>query len=399
MKKVILAYSGGLDTSIIIKWLIDTYGVDVVAFAGDVGQGKDLSPLKEKALKIGASKCYIEDMKDEFISDYVFPALRAGARYEGKYPLGTALNRPLIAKKMIAVARSENADTVVHGCTGKGNDQVRFELTFRVLAPDLDIIAPLRIWDLDSREAEIDYAKTHGIDVPVSKESPYSFDLCSWGQSIECGVLEDPWTEPPADAYQITGAPEEAPDHPLYLDIAFEEGTPVAIDGQALAPLALVETLNAHGAAYGIGRIDMVENRLVGIKSREIYEAPAATMLFEAHQDLESLVLERDLLHYKQKIAFDYANLVYYGQWFSPLREALDAFISTTQTKVTGTVKLKLYKGSVTVVGRKSPYSLYDSALATYTKDDTFNHASAEDFIKLWGLPLEVLGRRDRQSN
>ncbi|MBU0650537.1 argininosuccinate synthase, partial [bacterium] len=385
MKKVVLAYSGGLDTSVIIKWLKDKYkGIEVVAFAGDVGQGKDLSPLKEKAIKTGASKIYIEDMKEEFISDYIFPALKAGALYEGKYPLATALNRPCIVKNMVKVALKEKADAVVHGCTGKGNDQVRFDVGFRTLAPELKIIAPLREWELKSREAEIEYAKEHGIDVPVTKESPYSLDLCLWGQSIECGVLENPDNEPPANCYQITDSPENAPDKPLYIEIGFEKGEPVSIDNKKMKALDLILKLNEIGREYGIGRIDMIENRLVGIKSREIYEAPSAVMLNIAHADLESLTMERDVYHYKQKMALDYANLVYYGQWFSPLREAMDAFVNKTQQKVTGSVRLKLYKGSAVVVGRKSPYSLYNESLATYTQGDVFDHKCYEGFIKLW---------------
>ena len=398
MKKVILAYSGGLDTSVIIKWLKDKYNnVEVVAFAADVGQGKDLDPLEKKAIKTGASKIYIEDLKQEFVESYIFPALKAGAMYEGKYPLATALSRPLIAKRMIELAKQENADAVVHGCTGKGNDQVRFDVTVRALAPELKIIAPLREWELKSREEEIEYAKKHDIDVPVTKDNPYSMDLNLWGQSIECGVLEDPWHEPPENAYQITGSPEDAPEKARHIEIEFEDGVPIALDGKLMEPVSLILKLNEIGGKYGVGRIDMIENRLVGIKSREIYESPAAVILHAAHADLESITMERELYHYKQKIAFDYANLIYYGQWFSPLREALDKFVNYTQEMVVGTVKLKLYKGNATVVGRKSPYSLYDESLATYTEKDKFDHRKAEGFIKLWGLPIEISGIRDRR--
>jgi argininosuccinate synthase len=400
MKKVVLAYSGGLDTSVIIKWLHENYNnVEVVAFSADVGQEKDLEPLREKAIKTGASKIYIEDLKHEFVCDYIFPALKAGALYEGKYPLATALTRPLIGEKLVAIAKKENADAVVHGCTGKGNDQVRIEVAIRSLAPELKIIAPLREWELKSREQEIEYAEKYGIDVPVTKESPYSLDLSLWGQSIECGVLEDPWNEPPENAYQITDSPEDVPDKAEYIEISFSKGIPVAINGEELSPVDLIVKLNEIGGSFGIGRIDMVENRLVGIKSREIYESPAGVILYTAHKDLESLTLERDLYHYKQKMALDYANLVYYGQWFSPLKKALDKFIDYSQQMVTGLVKLKLYKGNVTVVGRKSEYSLYDEALATYTDKDLFDHKSAEGFIKLWGLPLEISGIRDRKLN
>lgn len=399
MKKIVLAYSGGLDTSVIIPWLKEKYGqdIEVVCYAADLGQGKDLDPLEEKAIKSGASKIYIDDLKEEFLTNYVYPALKAGALYEGQYPLATALGRPLIAQKMVDVALKEKADAVCHGCTGKGNDQVRFDVTFAALAPELKIIAPLREWDMRSREEEIEYAQKYGIDVPVTKEKPYSLDLNIWGQSIECGVLEDPWKEPPADAYVITQAPEEAPDKAKYIEITFEQGTPVAVNGEKLAPIALVEKLGQLGCVHGIGRLDMVENRLVGIKSREIYESPVATILFNAHQSLEALTLERELMHYKQKLSHDYANMVYYGQWFSPLREALDAFVNSTQQWVSGDVRLKLYKGNATVVGRKSPHSLYDESLATYTIEDKFDHKSAEGFIKCFGLPLEVAGCRSRK--
>ncbi|OED34987.1 argininosuccinate synthase [PVC group bacterium (ex Bugula neritina AB1)] len=400
MKKVVLAYSGGLDTSVIIPWLREKYGNDlsIVCYAADLGQGKELEPLKEKAIKSGANDIYIDDLKKEFLTDYVYPALKAGALYEGQYPLATALGRPLIAKKMVEVALKENADAVCHGCTGKGNDQVRFDLAFATLAPHLKIIAPLREWDMKSREEEIEYAQKHGIDVPVTKQTPYSLDLNLWGQSIECGVLENPWTEPPEDAYKLTQAPEQASDTPAYITVSFDKGIPKSVDGTDLEPLELVEKLAKLGYDHGIGRIDMVENRLVGIKSREIYEAPVATILFEAHKALEGLTLEREVSHYKQKMSHDYANMVYYGQWFSPLRQAMDAFITSTQEWVTGDVRLKLFKGSVTVVGRKSPNSLYDEALATYTEEDVFDHASAEGFIRCFGLPLQVTGSRDLKS-
>ncbi len=397
MKKVVLAYSGGLDTSVMIKWLIEKYSVEVIAFTADVGQGRELDHLKKKAIKTGASKIYIEDLKKEFVCNYIFPALKAGAKYEGRYPLATALSRPLIAKTMIDIAKKEKADAVVHGCTGKGNDQVRFDVTVRALAPELKILAPLRDWELKSREQEIEYAKKHDIDVPVSKKCPYSLDLNLWGQSIECGVLENPWTEPPLDAYQITSDPKTSPDEPCYIEIGFEAGEPVSLDGKKMNPVELILKLNEIGGKYGVGRLDMIENRLVGIKSREVYEAPAGTILYEAHESLEALTLERELLHYKQKMSYDYANLVYYGQWFSPLKNAMDAFINTTQKFVTGIIRVKLFKGQAIVVGRKSDFSLYDESLATYTDKDAFDHKHAEGFIKLWGLPLEVSGKRDRR--
>ncbi|SJZ31366.1 argininosuccinate synthase [Selenihalanaerobacter shriftii] len=393
INKIVLAYSGGLDTSVAIKWLKDEYDAEVIAFAADVGQNEDLSPLEEKAIETGASNIYIEDLQDEFMKEYVFKGLKAGAKYEAKYPLATAYSRPLIAKKMIEVAKKEGADAVAHGCTGKGNDQVRFDVSFQALAPGIEIVAPLREWEFGSREEEIDYASKHDIPVDATKENPYSIDRNLWGISIECGILEDPWAEPPAEVYQITTAPEEAPDEPEYLEVTFVGGEPVAINGEEYEPVELVEKLNEVAGKHGIGRVDMVENRLVGIKSREIYEAPAATLLLDAHRHLEDLVLDRETYHYKELISEKYSELVYYGQWFSPLREALDAFIESTQQYVNGTVKVKLYKGNSTVVARKSDDSLYQENLATYEKSDIFNHESAIGFIELFGLPLKVHGK------
>ncbi|WP_027339234.1 argininosuccinate synthase [Halonatronum saccharophilum] len=392
LNKVVMAYSGGLDTSVAIKWLQDKYDVEVICFAADVGQNEDLAPLKEKALNTGASKIYIEDLKEEFMKEYVFKGLKAGCLYEGKYPLATAYSRPLIAKKMIDIAKKEGADAVAHGCTGKGNDQVRFDVSFQALAPGIEIVAPLREWEFGSRSEEIEYAAKHNIPVGATKESPYSIDRNLWGVSIECGILEDPWAEPPAEVYQITTAPEDAPDQAEYLDITFEKGEPVAINGEELGPVQLVAKLNEVAGKHGVGRIDMVENRLVGIKSREIYEAPAGTLLIDAHRHLEDLVLDRETYHYKELVAQKYSELVYYGQWFSPLKKALDAFIDTTQKYVNGTVKVKLYKGNATVVGRKSDNSLYQENLATYEKSDTFNHEAAVGFIELFGLSLKVNG-------
>ncbi len=390
IKKAVLAYSGGLDTSVIIHWLKENYGCKVIAYTADVGQGKDLKPLKKKALNSGVDKIIIEDLRKEFAYNYVLPALQANAVYENKYLLATALSRPLIAEKLVSLALREKADTIVHGCTGKGNDQVRFEVTIAKLSPGLKVLAPLREWEMKSREDEIEYAKKHKIPLEIKKKNPYSIDRNLWGVSIECGQLEDPWVEPPVDAYQITAAPEKAPGKPLYIEIDFQAGVPVKINGKELPLAQLIEKLNVLGGKHGIGRIDLVENRLVGIKSREIYECPAATILTFAHREMEMLVLERELLHYKELLSCRYGELIYYGLWHSPLREAIASFVKTTQKEITGKVRLKLYKGLCQVVGRKSPYSLYHYSLATYTKKDIFNHSSAEGFIELWGLPLKA---------
>ena len=393
INKVVLAYSGGLDTSIAIKWLQDTYDVDVVAYSADVGQNEPLEPVKEKAVATGAVETYVDDLQEEFLRDYAFKGLKAGALYEGKYPLATAYSRPLIAKRMIEVAKKEGADAVAHGCTGKGNDQVRFDVSFQALAPGIDIVAPLREWEFGSRGEQIDYANETGIEVSATKENPYSIDRNLWGISIECGELEDPSLEPPKEVYQITNDLAETPDEAEYVEIGFEQGEPVSLDGEELGSVELVEELNERAAKHGVGRVDMVENRLVGIKSREIYEAPAAEVLLTAHGQLEDLVLDRETAHYKAQVAQKYADLVYYGQWFSPLRKALDAFIEETQKYVTGTVKVKLFKGNCQVVGRESEESLYQEELATYDKADEFKHESAEGFIELFGLPLKVNGK------
>lgn len=390
--KVVLAYSGGLDTSVIIKWLIENYQAEVIAFSADLGQGEDIEPLRKKAMDTGASKIYVGDLKEEFVTDYIFPALKAGAIYESKYLLATALSRPLIAKHLIEVAKAEQADAIAHGCTGKGNDQVRFELAVAALAPRLRVIAPVREWELGSREAEIEYAQKHQIPVPVTKESPYSIDRNLWGVSIECGILENPWEEPPSDAYQITTSPIDAPSQPIYLEVEFEEGVPVKLNGKSFSPVDLINELNWMGGEHGIGRVDMVENRLVGIKSREIYESPAGTILYLAHRELETMVLDRETGQFKELISRQYARLIYDGLWFSQLREALDGFVNKTQTRVTGQVRLKLYKGNASVVGRQSPYSLYRYDLATYEEGDLFDHRSAEGFIRLFGLPLRIAG-------
>ncbi|HHW12080.1 MAG TPA: argininosuccinate synthase [Firmicutes bacterium] len=390
MAKVVLAYSGGLDTSVIIPWLKENYGCEVIAFAADVGQGEELAPLREKALQSGASKIYIEDLRHEFVTEYIFPMLKAGAIYEGKYLLGTSIARPVIAKKQVEIAEKEGADAVAHGCTGKGNDQVRFELTFRSLNPKLKVIAPWREWSIRSRQDAIDYAAKKGIPVPVTKEKPYSMDSNLWHISYEGGVLEDPWQPPDEEMFRLTVAPEKAPDAPEEITIEFEQGTPVAVNGQSYSPVALIEHLNQLGGKHGIGRIDIVENRLVGMKSRGVYETPGGTILYLAHRELEYLTLERDTLHFKAHLSQKYAELVYYGQWFSPLREALDAFVDKTQERVTGTVRLKLWKGHCLPVGRKSPYSLYRQDLATFEEDSVYNQKDAEGFIKLFGLPQQV---------
>ena len=386
MKKIVLAYSGGLDTSVAIKWLKDR-DYDVIAYMADVGQEKTTTAAITRAKKAGASKVVVKDLKKKFVTDYVWPALKAGAVYEGRYTLATALSRPCIAAEQVAVAHAERATAVGHGCTGKGNDQVRFEVTIQALDSSLEILAPLREWEFKSREEEIDYALKHHIPIDVTKKSSYSIDKNVWGVSVESGVLEDPNTEPPQDSFQWTRGAEKRNLKDRVITIEFNQGIPVGLDGKKLGPLELIAKLNDLGAQYGIGRMDMIENRLVGIKSRETYEAPAATILMLAHADLESLVLDRELLHYKQGISQKYADLVYYGLWFTPMREALDAFIETTQKKVTGKVRVRLRKFSAAIVGRTSPFSRYNENLATYTAKDTFDHRLAKGFIDLWALP------------
>lgn len=395
LKKVVLAYSGGLDTSVAIKWLEDRYGYKVIAVTADVGQGSELTTIREKALGVGALEAYAIDAKDEFLREFAFRALKANAIYEGEYTLASALSRPLITKLLVDVAERTGADAIAHGCTGKGNDQVRFDVSAAALAPHLKVIAPVREWPL-SREEAMDYAAEHGIPVPTAKKTPYSIDYNLWGRSIECGVLEDPWMEPPAEVYQITRSPADCPEEPTYVEIGFERGLPVSLDDELLSPVALVTKLNEIAGAQGIGRVDHVENRLVGIKSREIYEAPAATALLAAHRDLEDLTLARELAHFKRSLESKYAELIYFGLWYSPLREALDAFIDKTQENVTGVVRLKLHRGNLAVVGRKSAYSLYDFALATYDKEDEYNHAAAVGFIEVWGMPTRIAARLER---
>jgi len=401
IEKTILAYSGGLDTSVIVPWLKETYGCEVVTFTANLGQGKDeLIGLKEKAIASGASKAYIMDLREEFLTEYVFPTLQAGAVYEGLYLLGTSFARPLIAKHMVKVAEEEGANAVAHGCTGKGNDQVRFELAFKALNPGLKVIAPWREekWTIRSREDALAYARAHDVPVAATEKSIYSRDSNIWHMSHEGGILEDPWVEPEEEMFCLSVAPEAAPDAPLYLTIDFEKGVPVAIDGKALGPVDLLSYLNELGGAHGVGRADMVENRLVGMKSRGVYETPGGTILYIAHQALEGICLDRETLHYKELVGHCYAELVYYGLWFTPLRDALDAFVSKTQERVTGTVRLKLYKGNCTVVGRKSPFSLYQEEFATFGKDEVYDQSDATGFINLYGLPLKVKALVDMEN-
>ncbi len=387
--KVVLAYSGGLDTSVAIKWIADKYDMDVIALSIDLGMERDYESIRQKALKVGAVKAAVVDARDIFINEYVFPALQADTIYEGQYTLATALARPLIAKLLVETALQEGATAVAHGCTGKGNDQVRFDVSTAALAPQLRVIAPAREWGM-TREETIDYAKQNGIPVPVTVASPYSIDENLWGKSIECGVLEDPWVEPPEEVFTWTTSPTDAPDKPCYIEIGFDRGIPTSLDGQALSGVALVDKLNSLAGEHGVGRVDHLENRLVGIKSREIYEAPAATVLLSAHLALEQMTLSRDQLRFKQQVAQEYADLIYNGLWFSALRRDLAAYVQSTQRHVSGTVRVKMLKGKSTVVGRKSPRSLYSYSLATYDEEDQFDQSAAEGFIQIYGLPVKT---------
>ncbi|MEW5806152.1 MAG: argininosuccinate synthase [Acidobacteriota bacterium] len=389
-QKIVVAYSGGLDTSVMVSWLMEKHNAEIITATGNLGQRKELNGIREKALQTGVSKVYIQDLTEEFVENYIFPALKADALYEKVYPMATSLGRPLLAKMLVDVAREEGATMVAHGCTGKGNDQVRFEVSIAALAPDLKVLAPLREWEFKSREEEIVYAKKHGIPVSATVSNPYSIDENIWGTSIECGVLEDPMVEPPADAYQRTVAPEEAPNKPEYVSIEFEHGIPIRFQGKRFDSVQLLHSLNDIGGKHGVGRIDLVENRLIGIKSREIYEAPAATILHFAHIELERLTLDKSVFHFKTQLAQEYSNLVYNGLWYSPLKKALDAFVEETQESVSGVVNVKLFKGSVTIAGRDSKHSLYNPALATYSEKDQFDHKASEGFIKIFGLPLKT---------
>ncbi len=390
LKKIVLAYSGGLDTSVAIKWLKEKYRAKIIAFCADLGQGEDLEEVKKKAIKTGASKVYVEDLREVFVKDYIFPMLRANAVYEGSYLLGTSIARPLIAKKQIEIARKENAEAVAHGATGKGNDQVRFELAYYALKPDIKVIAPWREWPFDSRKSLIEYSERHRIPVTATKEKPYSIDRNLLHISYEGGILEDPWSEPPADMYTMITPPEEAPDKPLYIEISYEKGNPVAINNKRFSPGKLLYVLNALAGENGVGRIDIVENRYVGIKSRGVYETPGGTVLHPAHRAIESLTLDREVMHLKDSLITRYAELVYYGYWFSPERLALQHMIDDIQKDVTGTARLKLYKGNCYVAGRKSPQSLYNPELATFEKEDVYNQKDAEGFIKINALRLKL---------
>ena len=390
IQKVVLAYSGGLDTSVIVPWLKENYGCEVICYCADVGQGEDLSGLEEKALKSGASQLVIDDLREEFAGEYLIPMLKAGAIYERKYLLGTSIARPLIAKHLVEVAHQTGADAIAHGATGKGNDQVRFELTVMALDPRLKIIAPWREWEIRSREDAIAYAAAHNIPVTATKKSIYSRDANLWHISHEGGLLENPWNEPEESMYQISASPENAPDEPAYIEIEFDCGSPTAIYGEKMSPAQLVAHLNAIGGAHGIGRVDLVENRLVGMKSHGVYETPGGTILLFAHRELESLVIDRATMNFKDMMALKYAEVVYDGMWFTPLREAMDAFVDATQGPVTGTVRLKLYKGNIISAGKKSPFSLYREDFATFGQEDVYDQSDAEGFIHLLGLSLKV---------
>lgn len=401
-RKIVLAYSGGLDTSIIIPWLKENYdNPEIIAVSGDVGQGTELDGLEEKALKTGASKLYIEDLKKEFVEDYIFPTLKAGAKYEGEYLLGTSFARPVIARRIVEIALAEGADAICHGCTGKGNDQVRFELTIKAFAPQMAIIAPWREWSIKSRDEEIDYAEAHNIPLRISRETNYSKDKNLWHLSHEGLDLEDPANEPTLDKpgfLEMGVSPEMAPDQAEYVTVSFEKGVPVAVNGQKMGAVEIVEALNALGGKHGIGVIDLVENRLVGMKSRGVYETPGGTILYRAHEVLETLCLDRDTAHYKQLVANRFAELVYFGQWFTPLREALSAFVDKTQERVSGDVRLKLYKGNIINAGTTSPFSLYDPEIATFDEDHVYDQKDAVGFINLFGLPIKVKAMIDQKK-
>lgn len=394
MAKIVLAYSGGLDTSVAIHWLQVEKQFDVIAFAADLGQVGDLQAVGRRAKKTGAIKVVIEDLRERFVNEYVVPALKANAIYENGYPLNTALGRPLIAQELARVAVENKCEYVSHGCTGKGNDQVRFEAGVAALAPHLKVVAPLREWKFKSREEEVDYAQEHGIEVPVKRDRPYSIDQNLWGASIECGELEDPWQAPPEDTHIMTRPPEKAPDMAVEIAIGFEQGVPVSLDGKALSGLQIIDRLNEVAGAHAVGRIDIIENRVVGIKSREVYEAPAATVLLAAHKALEEMTLSREVVRQKNILAQVYSDIIYGGRWFTDLREALDAFVTATQTYVTGEVRVRLYKGQCMIRGRRSPYSLYDKKLATYGEGDAFDHAAAKGFLDIYNLDIKAQGLR-----
>ena len=397
-QKIVCAYSGGLDTSVMVPWLKENYGAEVITYTGDLGQGDDLDAIKQKALNTGAVAAEVDDLRSRFVDEFIWPAVRAGALYEGQYPLHTALGRPLLAQRLVEVAEKYGADAVAHGCTGKGNDQVRFEVTARCLSPNIGIVAPLREWELLTREDEVDYAVERGIPIPITREKPYSIDQNLWGCAIECGEMEDLWAEPPADAWIMTKDPSHAAKGSVELVLRFEQGIPVAIDERPMDGVALIEYLNNLAGTFGVGRIDMVENRVVGLKSREVYEAPAATLIHMAHTELERICLDRPTFNYKQRVSQDYANIIYDGKWFGPLRECLEGFIARSQQTVTGEVRIRVSAGLARITGRRSPYSLYDDGLATYSHGDTFDRAAAEGFLKLYGLSYETFARVSRKS-
>ena len=395
--KIVCAYSGGLDTSVMVHWLRERYDAEIIAYTGDLGQGDDLDAIRAKALRTGASEAVVDDLRERFATEFVIPAVKANARYEGQYHLHTALGRPLLAQRLCEVADQFGAQAIAHGCTGKGNDQVRFEVAAQCLAPHLKVIAPLRTWELTTRELEIEYAHAHDIEVPVTLDKPYSIDENLWGCAIECGEMENLWTEPPADAWRMTADPSTVDKPTIEVTVGFEGGVPITLDGEVLDPVALIDRLNAVAGSYGVGRIDMVENRIVGLKSREVYEGPAAVVLLAAHEELERIVLDRATFTYKQRIAQDFARLVYDGLWFGPLREALQAFVDQTQRHVTGEVRVRLSAGSARITGRRSPFSLYDDGLATYGQGDTFDRAAAEGFLALYGLSYRTWGAARRR--
>jgi argininosuccinate synthase len=397
-EKIILAYSGGLDTSVSVKWIQEKYGYDVIALGLDVGEGKDLEAIKNKALNVGAVKAYMIDAKELLAKEYILPALKANCLYEGKYPLSSALSRPLISKLLVEVAEKEGATAVAHGCTGKGNDQVRFEVSIQALNPSLKVVAPVREWGM-TRDEEIKYAEENGIPIPVDLDNPFSIDANIWGRACEAGVLEDPWAEAPEAAFDWTNPIELTPDAAEYVEIEFEQGVPVALNGEKLPLVQLIEALNELGGKHGVGRIDHIENRLVGIKSREVYENPAALILINAHKELEFLTLTREVTQFKTQVEQQMAKIIYEGLWYSPIKPALDAFINETQKNVSGTIRVKLHKGNHMVVGRKSPYSLYNEELATYSKGDAFDHNAAVGFIKIWGLPTKVYSEVNKKES
>lgn len=390
-RKIVCAYSGGLDTSVMIPWLKETYDAEIITYTGDLGQGDDLEATKAKALRTGASVAVVDDLQERFVNEFIWPSVRAGALYEGQYPLHTALGRPLLAQRLVEVALEHGADAIAHGCTGKGNDQVRFEVTIRALAPHIGIIAPLREWEMLTREDEVDYALARGIEIPITKEKPYSIDENIWGCAIECGEMEDLWTEPPADAWIMTKDPTTAPQNSFELVLGFEGGIPVSIDGERYDGVAIIRRLNAIAGTYGIGRIDMVENRVVGLKSREVYEAPGASLILMAQLELQRIVLDRETFNYTRSVSRDYANLIYDGKWFGMLRPGLDGYLNATQQHLSGEVRIRISAGLARITGRRSPYSLYDDGLATYSDGDTFDRSAAEGFLKLYSLPYQTI--------